>query len=78
MAAVVAQVMLVVAAIYAGIGVAFALAFVTRGVTRVDPAAAGSGWSFRLLILPGVAALWPVMAAKWWTAKPQAAEEGHA
>jgi len=50
---------------YAAIGVVFAVLFVTRGVGRVDPAARGSSWAFRLLVLPGVAALWPLMLLKW-------------
>ena len=37
----------------------FGLLFVTRGVGRVDPAAASGTWGFRVLILPGAAALWP-------------------
>ena len=52
-------------AAYTLIGIAFAIAFVAFGVSRVDPAAKGAPIGFRLLILPGVAALWPVMAAKW-------------
>ncbi len=61
----VAQTILVVAGVYAAAGVLFAVAFVTRGVGRLDSAAVGAGIGFRLLILPGVAALWPVMLLKW-------------
>ena len=50
---------------YAVVGSLFGLAFVVRGVDRIDPAAAGASWSFRLLILPGSAALWPVLAWRW-------------
>ena len=50
---------------YAGIGVLFALAFVLRGAAAIDPAAKGAPWGFRLLILPGSAALWPVLLIKW-------------
>lgn len=52
-------------AIYAALGALFGLAFVILGVTRVDPAARGTGPGFRLLILPGVAALWPLLALRW-------------
>jgi hypothetical protein len=41
--------------LYAAVGLTFAIGFVSRGVTRIDPQAAGSPWSFRLLILPGTA-----------------------
>jgi len=51
---------------YTLLGLGFALLFVTRGVTRVDPAARGTGWGFRLLLLPGAVALWPLLARRWW------------
>lgn len=51
-------------AAYASLGSVFAAWFLARGVGRVDPAAAGSGVWFRLIILPGVVALWPVLALK--------------
>ncbi len=50
---------------YAALGVLFAMAFITRGVSRVDPAATGSGAGFRLIILPGVAAMWPLFLLRW-------------
>lgn len=62
----VAQWLLTLVTIYAAAGLLFGLAFVAWGVTRVDPAAKGSRWTFRLLILPGAAMLWPLMAARWW------------
>lgn len=46
-------------------GVVFALAFVNFGVGRIDPAARGTSIAFRLLILPGCVALWPLLAVKW-------------
>jgi len=45
---------------YATIGVVFAVPFVCSGVQRLDSEAQGSGVGFRLLILPGVAAFWPM------------------
>lgn len=59
---------LVALALYLGVGAVFAAAFVTAGVGRVDPAARGARWSFRLLIAPGCAAMWPVMLLKWMRA----------
>jgi hypothetical protein len=50
-------------AAYAGIGAVAALAFVTFGVTRVQPASVSLG--ARILILPGAAALWPYVLARW-------------
>lgn len=59
------QVILLLSAGYALIGLLFAVVFVSRGITTVDPAAKGSSVLFRALIIPGAAALWPVMLAHW-------------
>jgi hypothetical protein len=53
------------ATLYAACGLVFAVPFVAVGIHRVDPLAAGSGVAFRLIILPGVAALWPLLLARW-------------
>ncbi len=50
---------------YAALGVVFALPFVFLGVQRLDPEAQGSGVGFRLLILPGIAAFWPMFLQRW-------------
>lgn len=64
-------------AVYVAIGVGFAVAFVTFGVQRIDAAARGSGWAFRLLISPGSAALWPLMLSRWVRGmKPHEAASG--
>ena len=47
------------------VGVLFALPFAFVGVQRIDPDAAGAGIGFRLVILPGVVMLWPLMARRW-------------
>ena len=52
-------------AIYAIIGSLFGLPFVTWGVSRIDPSARGAGVGFRLIILPGVMAFWPLLARRW-------------
>lgn len=54
---------------YLVLGLAFALVFVTRGVAVIDPAAQGMPRLARLLIVPGAAALWPLMLWKWLTQK---------
>jgi hypothetical protein len=52
-------------AIYAGLGLVFAVPFVWLGVQRLDSEAQGSGIGFRLLILPGVAVFWPMFLYRW-------------
>jgi hypothetical protein len=61
----VAQTILAVAAAYLACGFVFGVAFVTVGVGRVDPDARGTSVGFRLLILPGTTALWPLLAKRW-------------
>jgi len=50
---------------YAGLGVIFSVLFVWIGVQRLDSEAQGSGVGFRLLILPGVTAFWPLFLHRW-------------
>ena len=60
-------------AAYGGLGLLFAMAFVVAGAPRIDPAARGMPWSVRLLLVPGAAALWPLMLFKW-VARPSPPE----
>jgi hypothetical protein len=53
-------------ALYAAVGLVAALAFVSFGATRVQPAPMSLG--ARILILPGAAALWPYVVIRWWKA----------
>jgi hypothetical protein len=69
------ELILVPLAIYLACGMVFAAGFITVGLARVDHTAHGAPWGFRLLILPGAVALWPVLAIKWVRA---AARERHA
>lgn len=63
-----AEWIVVLAAGYAAVGLLFGLAFVTIGVTRLDPAARGTSVAFRVVILPGSVALWPFLLRKWASA----------
>ena len=46
-------------------GVLFAAVFVLVGIHRVDPVAKHAPTGFRLIITPGVAALWPLLLTRW-------------
>lgn len=59
---------------YAGLGIIFAIAFLFFGASRVDPVAKDGSWGFRLLILPGCVALWPILARRWWSGGPPPSE----
>lgn len=63
----VAQVVVAALEAYALAGVGFALIFLPRAVTRLDPRVAGAPKTLRVLILPGVVALWPLFARRWIT-----------
>jgi hypothetical protein len=52
-------------ALYATLGAVFAIVFLIGGIQRVDSQARGAGIGFRLIILPGVAALWPLLLQRW-------------
>ena len=57
--------------IYALLGLLVGLIYVFGGAGRIDPAARGAGLPIRvrLLILPGIAGLWPLMLIKLFTQK---------
>ena len=52
-------------ALYAAVGAVFALVFLLLGLNRIDHGAKGAGLGFRLMILPGLIALWPLMLIRW-------------
>lgn len=62
-----AEVIVALLGVYLVLGLVFALTFVTRGAAAIDPAAQGMPLLARLLVLPGAAALWPLMLWKWLT-----------
>jgi hypothetical protein len=62
---------------YAILGGAFAAVFVTRGVQKLDAQAQGAGIAFRLLIFPGAAAFWPLLARRWIRGDAEPPAEGN-
>ena len=61
----VAEIVLWACAAYLLFGLAIGVPFVWRGVDKVDAAAHGTSWVFRILILPGCVALWPWILQRW-------------
>ena len=51
--------------VYLALGLVFAIAFVIFGVGKIDGNAVKGSWGFRLLILPGCMALWPLLLKRW-------------
>jgi hypothetical protein len=60
-----AEVILLFISVYAASGAVFGILFVWRGIGCIDATTHGAPWTFRLLILPGVIALWPLLALRW-------------
>jgi hypothetical protein len=60
-----AQAVLDVVGAYFALGTAFAVVFLSIGLRRLDPIAASGPLRFKLLIAPGIVALWPVMLSMW-------------
>ncbi len=61
----ISTILVMIVGIYLFIGLVFSLFFVARGINRVDPVARDAGWGFRLVVIPGVAALWPILYRRW-------------
>jgi hypothetical protein len=59
----ISMVLLYLLAAYAAVGIVAALAFVTVGVTQVQPLPVTVG--ARILLLPGAFVLWPCVVARW-------------
>ena len=61
----IAQLLLLAAAVYLVCGFLFAIPFVLIGVGRIDSHAEHGSWGFRVLIIPGTIFLWPLLARRW-------------
>lgn len=59
-----AQFTAIAATAYLGLGLLFAVPFVSRWAGRLDPVAARGTPGFRVLILPGAVLLWPWLGWK--------------
>lgn len=57
--------------LYAALGLLVGVIYVFGGAGRIDPAAKGKGMPIRvrLMILPGVVGLWPLMLVKLFAQK---------
>ena len=60
-----AEILISVGGAYAAFGLLFAIAFILVGAKKIDPQTIESGVGFRILLLPGVAAFWPLLLRRW-------------
>ena len=65
MPVVIAQVVVAALEAYVLAGLGFAVVFLPRALARLDPRVAGAPKTLRLMILPGIVALWPLFAWRW-------------
>lgn len=56
--------------LYLLIGLVVAIPFVIRGAGKIDPSAREASTGFRLLIVPGSIALWPLVLRRWLGGHP--------
>ena len=63
---------LLIFGIYLAVGLLFGIFFAWQGVKLLDPVANGSPFTFRLLVIPGATALWPLLLTKIIKRKSQA------
>ena len=61
--------------VYLAVGIVFAVPFLVKGVGKIDPVAAAGTVGFKLIIFPGVVALWPLLARRWLTGTTTPPEE---
>lgn len=73
-----AEKLLLASGVYLLGGFLFAVPFVVWGIGRIDPAAARSGWGFRVIVIPGVLFLWPLLAVRWGRGVSEPPEERNA
>lgn len=74
----IAAAFLILFGIYLLCGLLFAVPFVLTGAGRIDPHAKHGSWGFRLLIIPGTIALWPLLARRWFRGINEPPEEATA
>lgn len=69
MSVAVAEMIVLALGVYFGAGLIVGFGYLFGGAGRIDPAAKGRGLPVRvrLLILPGIVGLWPLMLVKLFT-----------
>jgi len=74
----IAATFLILLGAYLTCGLVFAIPFALIGVKKIDPHGAHGSWGFRLLIIPGTMAFWPLLLRRWATGVKKPPEECNA
>ena len=65
------EILLALLGLYLATGIGFGIAFAFAGGARkIDPAAEGATWGFKLLLLPGCSVFWPLLLKRWMGSTP--------
>lgn len=59
------SIFLLILGVYLLIGFIFSIAFLFKGLVKVDPVAKGSNFFFKLLLIPGICFFWIILLPKW-------------
>ena len=70
--------LLILLGAYLACGLGIAVPFALVGVRRIDPHAARGNCGFRLLIIPGTMAFWPLLLWRWTKGMHEPPEERNA
>jgi len=74
----IAAIFLILLGAYMACGLVFAIPFALVGVKKIDPHAAHGSWGFRLLVIPGAMAFWPLLLRRWASGVHEPPEECNA
>jgi len=74
----IAAAFLILVGTYLACGLLFAIPFALTGVKKIDPQATHGSWGFRLLIIPGTMAFWPLLLKRWISDAHEPPEECNA
>ncbi len=67
--ALIIDIFLTLLALYFSLGLLFGIFFLFKGATKIDPILANSKKKVRVLLLPGVIAIWPFLVKKAYSTK---------
>ena len=70
----VATLIVAIVRIYLALGLAFAIVCSGWLLPRLDPSARGGSWAFRVIVLPGLTLLWPMLLVRIARRKPRPIE----
>lgn len=74
----IAAVFLILLGAYLACGLVFAIPFALVGAKKIDPHATHGSWGFRVLIVPGATAFWPLLLRRWARGVHEPPEERNA